>query len=269
MSQSQMVGKSNSAVRKGNTPDNKPLEDYVFVDVEKRIYIVCDGVTRSLVNGEYPQRSPASRASETFARTAMGTLLNSISHLDPQNSLRLAVIEGNRAVKKLNDREFSNPDYLENDLAGTVSIIGIIYKGIFHYAYIGDVCGYLVDRKNAIRFTSPQTAKVAEYRKREGFTKGATLRIRRDFRNNKDSEYGYGVFTGEFSALDFVEYGRITLTPGQTLVLCSDGLVDLFDTYPQMLYEDSPERIFNEAERLERSLNIRSDDKALVIIQIS
>ena len=97
----------------------------------------------------------------------------------------------------------------------------------------------------------------------------ATLTIRREFRNNKQSAFGYGVFTGEPQALEFVEYGQIPLAAGQTIVLASDGVAPLFDSAPQMLYETSPEAILAEAEEFEAGQKMRSDDKAVIIVQIS
>lgn len=266
---SDMVIVSKFAVHKNRDPQEKPLEDYVLADDSRGIYIVCDGVTRSLINGTYPKDSPAIKASRLFADTVYQALTRYISSTSPNDALQESVIEGNNAIRQFNNGRFKYIDYLENDFAGTVAIIGIVVDDRFHFAYNGDCCGYSVINNAITKLTFPQTAKVAEYRNQVGVTRETTLRIRRDFRNNKKSTFGYGVFTGETRALEFVEYGCINLIVGQTIVLASDGVDYLLDNNPQMLYETSPEVIIAEAEKLENQLKIRSDDKAVIILRIS
>lgn len=264
-----MIATSRFAVRKNRSDHAKPLEDYLIAEDLPGIYIVCDGVTRSLVNGDYPQDSPAQLAAKLFAETAYQVLARTLATALPRAALRAAIGAGNDAIRRYNMARFSHVDYLENDLAGTVAIIGACVADAFHYAFIGDCCCYSVFKDDSVRVTSPQTARVAEYRASAGFTTEATLTIRRDFRNNKQSVFGYGVFTGEAQALEFVEYGHIPLAVGQTIVLASDGVVPLFDSAPKMLCETDPAVILAEAEKLEVEQKIRSDDKSLIVVQIS
>ena len=264
-----MIVTSRFAIRKNRSDQDKPLEDHVVAEDLRGIYVVCDGVTRSLVNGAYPQDSTAQQAASLFAEIAYQVLARTLETASPGEALRTAVVAGNDAIRRYNMAKFSHVDYLENDLAGTVAIIGVCVADAFHYAFIGDCCCYSVFRDDVVRITSPQTTKVAAYRASAGSTTEATLTIRREFRNNKQSAFGYGVFTGEPQALEFVEYGQIPLAAGQTIVLASDGVAALFDSAPHTLYETSPEVILAEAEEFEAGQKMRSDDKSLIIVQIS
>jgi hypothetical protein len=46
-----------SASKPNNLNYYKPNEDYIIVDDINQIYIICDGVTRDLINGKYPEPS--------------------------------------------------------------------------------------------------------------------------------------------------------------------------------------------------------------------
>jgi len=254
------------AIRKNRENNDKPIEDFVVVDNENKIFIVCDGVTRSLVNGEYPNPSPAAKASALFAETVHATLIDLPSTTTPKESLSKAIVNGNNSIAEFNKNAFTKIDYAEDDLAGTIAIVGLVKNNRFHYAYNGDCCGYLLTENGISRFTTPQTARVAIYREKFGFGREATIKIRRDFRNNRQHPLGYGVYTGELSAMDFVEYSNIQLRVGQKILLASDGTSYLLETAINTFYESSPEAIISEAEILEDKLGIRSDDKAIIII---
>lgn len=264
-----MITTSQLALRPNRSPIAKPLEDFALADDQQSIYIVCDGVTRSRVNGVYPKDSPAAHASRLFGEAAAGVLADVTSAVSAIESLRMAVAAGNEAVRRYNAMSISLPDYLENDLAGTVAIIGVVRDEMLHYAYNGDCCAYLVSPDGVRRLTVSQTASVSEYRQTANGVEDHTLIIRRDFRNNKQSPYGYGVFTGEARALEWVEYRRLPLAAGHIVTLTTDGLVPYLDRCPKRLAECKPDEMINEAEQLEMKLGWRSDDKALILIRVS
>ena len=264
-----MITTSRLAIRQNRSPIAKPLEDDALADDRRGIYIVCDGVTRSLVNGVYPADSHAAHAARLFAEAVYATLIRLTPSESADESLRTAMAAGNEAVRRYNAVHVRHPDYLENDLAGTVAIVGVVRDGILHFAYNGDCCAYSVTPEGVRRLTVSQTARVAEYQKTAARAGDQTLIIRRDFRNNKHSPYGYGVFTGEACALDWVEHGRQPLSVGQAVALTTDGLTPYLDRFPERLAESSPEVILDEAEALDEELRLRSDDKALILIRVS
>lgn len=264
-----MILTSQVGVQQNKSSIAKPLEDYALADDRRGIYVVCDGVTRSLIDGRYPEDSPAAMASSLFAKAVYAVLVRDRSPSSVRGALRSAITAGNESIRRYNADVIGSPDYLENDLAGAVAIVAVADGATIDYAYLGDCCAYSVFADDVTRLTTPQTARVAEYRKRAGQAENATLAIRRDFRNNRQSEYGYGVFTGEPAALEWVEWGRCVMAPGHTLILASDGLAPYLDRSPKGLAEASPAHILAEANELDGRLNLRSDDKAIILIRMT
>jgi serine/threonine protein phosphatase PrpC len=240
---------------------DKPNEDYVLADAEHHLYIICDGVTRTLIDGRYPLPSPAAEASQVFATTAHQMLLDSVGAA-PRDRLTRAVTSGNEAVAAYNARRFTHIDYIGSDFGGTVGIIALIEGDLLHYAYIGDCGGYLIRQSTITAFTYPQTAQIAQH-----YRKHTTLQIRRDIRNNRSHPYCYGVFTGQPTALDCVEYGEFMLRSGDTIALISDGLAPYFDSSPPLPLP-SVDEIISAMEQIEREQKLRSDDKTVILVDI-
>jgi serine/threonine protein phosphatase PrpC len=238
---------------------DKPNEDYVLV--QPPVYIVCDGVTRTLIDNRYPIPSPAAEASRIFAHAALKAVLESQATF-PRERLMEGVRIGNEAVGVYNRERFSEIDYLQNDFAGTVAIVALIENQTLHYAYIGDCGGYLIRNGSISTFTHPQTEKIATYP--HNYT---IVQIRRDIRNNIAHEFCYGVFTGEETALSCVEYGEIPLQTGDQIILISDGLAPYLDA-PPLLPLPSLGEIIAAMEGIERETRIRSDDKTIIRVEV-
>ena len=75
------------------------------------------------------------------------------------------------------------------------------------------------------------------------------------------------MFTGEATALEWVEWGQHALGPGRTLILASDGLAPYLDRCPRGLADASPAYIRADADQLDAQLNLRSDDTAIILIR--
>lgn len=261
---------SSFASGRNNEDLSKPYEDYILVDNEQQIYVVCDGVTRSPKNGVYPLPSPAAYAAEAFAVTVHNSISSNRHRYSSEALLELAIVDGNRSISEINRSILEERDYLENDFACTVALACLIADDRLYYAYNGDCYGFKIHNDNGVTmFTSPQTKNVALYRAREGQGQAVTLRIRREFRNNKDSDYGYGVFTGEAKALELVEYGSFFLNDIQRVIFASDGLAQMFEIQPEILVGASAEQIVRNAELINEKLGTRSDDKAVIVLQIT
>lgn len=239
---------------------DKPNEDYVLV--QHPVYIICDGVTRTLIDNRYPIPSPAAEASHLFAHASLQAVLTNETSL-PRERLSAAVKLGNEAVADYNRQHFSEIDYLQHDFAGTVGIVAFVENRVFHYVYLGDCGGYLVRNGELSAFTHPQTAEIAAHRSHY-----TTVEIRRDIRNNIHHEYCYGVFTGEETALACLEYGEIPLQTNDEIILISDGLAPYFDQQPAPLPFPSNDEIIVLMEQMERQQHIRSDDKTIIRIEI-
>lgn len=249
------------ATKQNQSGGDKPNEDYVLV--QHPVYIVCDGVTRSLIDNRYPVPSPAAEVSRLFAHTTLQAILENAA-ASPHERLSAGVRQGNQAVAKYNRERFSEIDYVQHDLAGTVGIVALIEHRVLHYVYLGDCAGYLLRDGEISPFTHPQTAQIAAHR--QHYT---TVEIRRDIRNNVNHEFCYGVFTGEETALSCLEYGEIPLQTGDEVILVSDGLAPYFDQQPSPFPIPSTDEIIVLMEQMEREQRIRSDDKTIVRVKVN
>lgn len=249
-----------------STNRGKPNEDYLCVDSKNQIYMVCDGITRTDFPGTYPDPSPSAEVAKLFADTVYLILLQNISHTDTREMLLDAIRHCNGKLRLYNERMFPQTDYLGNDYAGLVFIIGIIRKGFFNYAYLGD-CSCLCVREDEIELvTELQTENIRKFRENYGYGIDATLTIRKDFRNNPLHSNGYGAITGEPLSLEFVRMKKLEITSCARIILMSDGLFDLYRLNPKTFHHRDTEDIILAASALEESFNFRSDDKSIIIL---
>lgn len=255
-----------SAIKANNTP-SKPCEDFLLVDEANQLFIVCDGVTRSQVNNIYPVPSPAYEVARIIADAFHEAFLTDADRT-PEKMRHYAII-ANQKVAEYNENVFTEIDYVENDLACAVAIFGMVKGNVFHYLYIGDCYGLTVlPDQSPITFTYPQTALLDAHKTEIGTGRDAIITIRRDIRNNKSHPYAYGAFTGEATALGFLESGHIALQVGQRVILSSDGLADYFSASPELLSSATPDKMIDGAEILEQAQNLRSDDKAVIVLDV-
>ncbi len=199
--------------RNDHYPD-KPNEDLFWFDEAMGAALVLDGVTRDRENGVYPDPSPARTASERFAAAVRDALASSEEE-KPAARLLWAVEAGNQAVARANAG--LSPDFLP----GTVGVLALIADGALHYAYVGDSNGVLLSGGRAHAFTEPQTRAVHDHRGQY-----TAHEIRAHICNNAAHPCGYGVWTGQSGAMDFLRTGAIPLGPGDRVLLCTDGLND-------------------------------------------
>lgn len=202
-----------SALSPNNHDYPKPDEDHLVIDSENQIFIVLDGVSRDVINGKYPSPSPALEVTKIFAGEVRAVLAQAKNLLTPKESLIRAAEQGNHAVADYNRKK------VWDFLPGTVGIISMIVDNKFHYAYIGDCSGHILHKDSIRHFTYPQTRLV-----REHVAELSADEIRNVICNNKEHPYGYGVFTGDRRALDFLELGEEVIQSGDSIILATDGM---------------------------------------------
>src|SRR5687768_7610651 len=111
-------------------------------EIKDNIFVVADGITRDAIGypdysaqtpeilvKNYPNPSPAKKASELFCRSFVNKLSN-IKNEISEDLIRKAFIYGNRKIKELNKRSNPNPDYLEKDFWGCVACGGVIKDNV-------------------------------------------------------------------------------------------------------------------------------------------
>lgn len=189
----------------------KPNEDFVYFDKEKKFGMILDGVSRDKENGIYPNPSPAKIATEIFADVVNKWLVKSKNI--SLSVIKEAVQRGNGAVRNYNDK-------LRHDFpAGTVGIVFGINDNYLVYGYLGDCNGAIVRGNDFGIFTVKQTNEVVKHKH-----KYTSKQIRYDICNHIAHPCGYGVWDGNPSALDFVQYGEIKLQQGDIVLFYSDGM---------------------------------------------
>lgn len=195
--------------RNTHYPD-KPNEDFLWFDEAQGAALVLDGVTRNRENGVYPNPSPARAVTEIFAQAACAVLA---APGEAQEKLLAAVRAGNAAVARANE------GFPSDFLPGTVGVLVLAESGSLHYAYVGDSNGIVISQGRASAFTEPQTKAVHDHRGE--FT---AHEIRTHICNNIRHPYGYGVWTGQDGAMDFLRTGTVPLKTGDRVILCTDGI---------------------------------------------
>ena len=239
----------------------RPSEDsFRYSEIKDRIIVaVADGITRDMINGVYPNPSPAKISADLFCQSFLEK--PSFSYC-------------NQKIKELNKRQNFQVDYLGNDFWACVGVGGVITNRVLQYEFIAD-CGVIVyDKNGTLRF---QTANEGPNSKgsidndirtkyNTGFNedKGRVL-IRSKYRNNIKEPLAYGALTGERSALKYVKKGKVKLQEGDYVIFYSDGFYSLTSSKKFNISQ-----IFNTLENYsEENLNkIDGNEGTLVALRI-
>jgi serine/threonine protein phosphatase PrpC len=252
-----------SETRRNNQDYYKPNEDYLIVDNRNRIYIICDGVTRNLIDGRYPNPSPSYLAARAFAESVYRNMLLNLYSSNPFQNLTSAIICGNYRIARLNSEMIKA---CRKILPGTVCVVAQIIGDKMYYVYLGDCSVWLFRNNKVERITNSQTQKIKQqYNPLVSFT------VREDLYNNPKNPFGYGVFTGEEESLYFLEKAITDIQKGDVLMLTTDGMDLIFQSDNLIRLRDhDPTSLIDYAEKLELELDRSgtSDDKSIITLRI-
>ena len=250
---------SSCSLRNSRDDCLKPNEDRVVIDPVRESIVVADGITRSRsANGSYPFISPSAQVAALFCETVSELLSRSL--LINEEILRRTIAQGNQAIAQFNKEHFPDANFAENDIAGIAAIVGIVDGHRLWLASIADCFSLATTPLCVERLAWEKTSHAADEYKRLG-----EQEARRSLRNNPDSPFGYGAFTGEEIALSFVQYQCINIQYAQRLIFATDGLLPLADELPTIFMRSPPQQVMTTACELERRLG-ETDDKTLVIL---
>jgi len=196
---------------------NRPKEDsFKYYSGKNRIIVaIADGITRDLINGKYPNPSPAKKAADIFCK----------SFLEKQDFeyCNKNIAELNKSLKV---------DYLENDFAACVAVGGIIENNKLKYGFITDCGVSIFDEKGKLRFGTENEGPNSkgsigeDVRKKYNSSfqedKGRRI-IRSKYRNNLSEPLAYGALTGEKVAMNYVRTGEQKVMKGDYIIFYSDG----------------------------------------------
>ena len=249
-----------SETRRNNQDYYKPNEDYLIVDNRNRIYIICDGVTRNLIDGRYPDPSPSYLAARAFAESVHRNILLNLCSNNPFQNLTSAVIYGNYRIAQLNSKRIKDRQKI---LPGTVGVVAQIIRDEIYYIYLGD-CSLWRFRNNKVeRITNSQTQKI-----KQQSNPLASFITREDLYNNPNNPFGYGVFTGEEESLYFLEKAITDIQKGDVLMLTTDGMDLIFQSDNLIRLRDhDPTSLIDYAEKLELDRSCTSDDKSIITLR--
>jgi serine/threonine protein phosphatase PrpC len=249
-----------SETRRNNQDYYKPNEDYLIVDNRNRIYIICDGVTRNLIDGRYPDPSPSYLAAKAFAESVYRNILLNLYSSNPIQNLTSAIICSNYRIAQLNSEKIRARQKI---LPGTVGVAAYIIRDEMYCIYLGD-CSVWRFRNNKVeRITNPQSQIKQQSNSLASFT------IREDLYNNPKNPFGYGVFTGEDESLYFLKTAIIDIQKGDVFMLTTDGMDLIFQSDNLIRFRDNdPTSLIDYAEKLELDSRGTSDDKSIITLRI-
>ncbi len=266
-----------------NRSIDKPNEDGFWADAKSGAFCIADGVTRSRSSeGAYPNPSPAKKAADIAVQTAARMLVAS-PRTSPEQVILSAFRAANEAIASYADT-LPRADYWCNDYPGAVATMLVIDQDLATYAHLGDcMLLHLNERGDATRLTEDQTANAQRWfqSQREKLSEAERYKtMRQKFRNTEDSEYRFGVLTGESAALTFVTVGERRFAPGDVLVMLSDGFGSVLPISPERgpvsLKPDVLEDLFHcrleilarKTEKADEDLGKKSDDKTAIHIAL-
>ncbi len=253
----------NGATASHNRILPKPNEDRIYIDQEKGLFILLDGITR--VHDEYfdtPYQSAACEINEIFVRGVCDFMNHYAGNDgDIESLLREAVRFGNdrivpyRSQKALEDWEF---------YPGTLGIIAYIYNNQLHYICAGDCIGVLLRKNTRICFGEQSTVAACDL---HNPSKQERYGI---YCNHPENAWSYTIFNGDDMVADHCEYAYIDLQKDDIILMASDGIRNYVKfEKPSVLRELSVETMLDASEIYDiPPFASYADDKAIIKIQL-
>ena len=202
-----------------------PYEDYIIHDEDNSVFIVMDGISRKKEEVNKNGFSMAANVAEIFAKEMHKFILEHKTMMDCFDHISMVLCEGfNRANKAVKDMLDANVKYYQGfELPGAVGIVAVIVGRMLVYGSLGDCMGVLVRNKQKIIFSQKQTTFAFDI---IGVEKDREL-LMKEYVNNKESEYGYGVVNGQADAVKYFNISYVNLDKKDVIYLASDGVSDL------------------------------------------
>ncbi|MEO7263549.1 MAG: protein phosphatase 2C domain-containing protein [Ferruginibacter sp.] len=199
---------------------------------------------------------------EQASAIARETILQGISNeiTEPIDALKQALISAN---EKIFVEKSNNPEH--NKMACVVTlVIADTGRNKFYYAHVGDTRLYLLRDNTLVKISSDHSA--VGYLEESGrLTEEAAMRHPR--RNEISKALGFQPSIDVQS--DFIETSESPFLPGDTLILCSDGLTDMINNEAISAILNSAATLEEKGSRLIKAANDAggNDNITVVIVQ--
>lgn len=220
-------------------PSRHPMEDYARIGATLRTFAVADGVTRLRYDPDDAfAPSGAFHAARIFCEEVVSYLDAHPACGRADASIAHAFDCANEAIRLLNERAgiTAESDHDHADYFEAVGVAAVLCEhGHIHYGHVGDCRLVIYDAGMQIRVQTPdELGELKAYLLRSGQqdlletrTLRATLRNRPMYRDRYGRSVSYGVFNGEPTVGHYMRFGSAPVTPGELVLLCSDGFTPL------------------------------------------
>lgn len=239
----------------------KPSEDALYIDSERGIFILLDGVTRP--HSEYdaaPYESAVCEVNKLFVSSVTEYLNFHLNDEDAEAVLRTAVRLGNEKISEYREiKSQSEWSYYP----GTLGIISILRGSRLYYLSVGDCVGALIRSGSKLFFGTEMALDAISLNKP---TKEERYRL---YCNRPENPFSYTIYNGDVGVENTACFSYIDLAPGDFVILASDG-ISSFVKYEKAaaLVNMSAEQMVAESEKFDTPPYADyADDKSIALIR--
>lgn len=217
----------------------RPEEDKTVIDLPNDFIAIADGTTRDIIrqNHTYPEDFHGGATAELFVNSAK-ELQDDFDY--SKNGMDDLLHEINKRIYERNQTlgfDYEKPEqyWKPECVGGIVKVVdGTLYYGVMEDIYINVLRGGNMEDQVKMKHTLLNSFNIAMKEKEKDPTLDFEQYWCTKLRNNvdaKDSEgtmSGWGSFNGEQGAAAFWQTGEIELKPGDTILIVTNGALDLF-----------------------------------------
>ncbi len=240
---------------------NKPSEDIVYIDSERGIFILLDGVTRP--HSEYdeaPDESAVCEVNKIFVSSVTEYLNHHANDEDAEAALRGAVRLGNEKISEYRKiKSQSEWGYYP----GTLGIIAILRGSRLYYLSAGDCVGALIRSGSKLFFGTEMALDAISLNKP---TKEVRYKL---YCNHPENPLSYTIYNGDAGVESTACFSFIDLAFGDFVILASDGISSLVKyEKASALVNMSAEQMIAESEKFDTPPYADyADDKSIVTVR--
>jgi len=254
-------------------------EDSFNVSKKYPIFAVADGVTlwERNIDGLYPNPSGAKQVADAFCEKSIERVERNYQDFNIE-SVKEVFVYANRAIKEINDkagRIKETINFYDFDYFHTTAVLAAIKDNKLFYGRVHDCWILVIDKNGGIKSnlidpSDMERSKLAKSKHPQNFNslneKEITIYVHKYDRNRileNGEPCGYGVLTGEETALRYLDTGLIDLEQGDTILIYTDGFEEYvkLKEFLEIFYNWENKRLVDEnLKKFSDKEPIREDD---------